>query len=145
MLPVVAAMSEDARRKVVNLPILREPDVQASIIATADEHDLWGLVLRLVRLMDDANRAAVAGIVADRPRQTLEAAADAALMGEQWEALLDLVRSMPAPKQDEFVAIVRGFGEVDADLVGRIGRRAGAYGFGARFDRAAVATADGAT
>ena len=95
--------------------------------------------------MDDANRAAVAGIVADRPRQTLAAAADAALMGEHWEALLDLVRSMPAAKQNEFVAIVETFGELDPALAIRIAGRAAEHGFGERFAAAATAPAEAAS
>ena len=129
VLPVVAGMSPASRERVVNLPVLRDPAVQASIIDAADEHALWGIVLPLVELMDDANRDAVAAIVAGRAQGTLENAAHAALMGERWEALLDLVRRMPRSKQDEFAVIVRGFGEVDPDLLGRIGRRAEAHGF----------------
>lgn len=129
LLPVVAAMSEDARRRVVNLAILREPAVQESILAAADEHSFWGIVLPMVELMDDANRGMVAQILASRPRETLEHAAHAALMGEQWEPLLDAVRRMPAAKQEELAAVVRELGEVDPDLMQRIARRAEAHGF----------------
>jgi hypothetical protein len=130
MLPVVAAMSDNARQKVVNLPVLREPAVQESIIRAADDEGLWGIVLPLVQLMDDANREAVAAIVAGRGRETLQKAADSALMGEQWEALLDLVRRMPQPKHEELAAIVRSLGEVDPDLSRRIAGRAEAMGLG---------------
>jgi hypothetical protein len=134
MLPVVTAMSEPARHKVVNLPILSEPAVQESILHAADEHGLWGIVLAFVQLMeDDANREAVAGILAGMPRETLERAADAALMGERWEALLDLVRRMPEAKQDEFARIVWTLGDVDQDLLRRIAQRAEAHGLGERF------------
>jgi hypothetical protein len=124
VLPVVAAMSEPARRTVVNLAILREPDVQSSIIAAADTYGLWGIVLPMVEMMDDANREAVAGIVAGCPRETIEHAAHAALMGEHWEPLLDLVRRMPPAKQAEFSAAVEAFGAVDPDLVQRVAGRA---------------------
>jgi hypothetical protein len=120
VLPVVAAMSEPARRRVVNLPILRDPQVQESIVETADDRRLWGLVLPMVELMDDANRGAVAAILARKDASALEVAADAALMGEHWQALLDLVGRMPAAKQDEFAAIVRRYGDVDPDLVTRV-------------------------
>jgi hypothetical protein len=129
ILPVVASMSPAAQRTVVGLAILRDHDVQSGILRAADEHALWGIVLPMIALMDDANRAAVAGILARRPRVALVGAADAALMGEHWEALLDLVRRMEPAKQSELAEIVRAFGEVDPDLLDRIGRQASACGF----------------
>lgn len=129
LLPVVAAMSQDARRTVVNLPILREPAVQESILRAADEHSFWGLVLPLVELMDEANRVLVADVLAARPPAALEHAAHAALMGEHWEPLLDLVRRMPLERQRELGRVVGTFGEVDPDLVRRISHRAEAHGF----------------
>jgi hypothetical protein len=127
-LPVVAAMSPEARHKVVNLPALADPAVQASIIEAADGQQLWGIVLPMVELMDDPGRDAVAQIVAAKGAQTLEVAADAALMGEHWELLLDLVRRMPAAKQEELGVIVRRLGEVDPGLMERLERRAAAHG-----------------
>jgi ubiquinone biosynthesis protein UbiJ len=133
MLPVVSAMSGPARERVVNLPVLGEADVQESILRAADEHQLWGLVLPLIEMMDDANREAVARIMAEKPRDTLERAVDAALMGEHWELLLDLVRRMPRSRQDDFAGIVQTLGEVDPDLLRRIGRQAQECGLGERF------------
>jgi hypothetical protein len=59
-------------------------------------------------------------------------------MGEQWDSLLDLVALMPQPRQDELVAIVRAFGEVDPDLLSRVAAAAGQRGFGGRFEVAGV-------
>jgi len=42
------------------------------------------------------------------------APADAALMGEQWEALLDIVGRLPSAKQKEFADVVARYIEVDA-------------------------------
>ncbi len=81
ILPVVAAMSEPFRGKVVNLPILSEPTVQESVVGAADDHGLWGVLLLLVELMNDATRAALAGIVAGRNDATLQGAGEAALDG----------------------------------------------------------------
>jgi hypothetical protein len=75
-----------------------------------------------------------AGIGAGRSQATLENAADAALMGEYWEPLLDLVRRMTQDRQEQFAAIVRSYGAVDPDLLGRIVRRAEEHGFGERFE-----------
>lgn len=122
-------MSPAAQRTVVGLPILRDPGVRAGILRAADQHRLWGIVLLMVALMDDANRAAVAGILAQLERAALAGAADAALMGEHWETLLDLVRRMEPAKQLELAEIVGAFGDVDPDLVARIGRRAREHGF----------------
>jgi hypothetical protein len=138
ILPVVAAMSELFRGKVVNLPILSEPPVQERVVGAADEHGLWGVLLPLVEMMNATTRAALAGIVAAKADATLHGAGEAALMGEQWDSLLDLVALMPQPKQDELVAIVRAFGEVDPDLLRRVAAAAGQRGFGGRFEVAGV-------
>ena len=139
ILPVVGAMSEPCRRKVVNLPILGEPEVQERIVRAADDHGLWVVVLPLVELMNGTTRATMAGIMAARDHATLRGAGDAALMGEQWDALLDLAALMPQAKQDELVAIVRAFGEVDPDLLSRVAAGARQRGFGARFEAAGAA------
>jgi hypothetical protein len=131
VLPVVAGMSPEARRKVVNLPILSEREVQTSIVETADQHRLWGLVLPLVGEMDDSNRDAVAGIVAARDGATLELACEAALMGEQWETLLDLGRRLPERKRAELAEIITGLlADADPELLERLAQRAAEVGLG---------------
>jgi hypothetical protein len=128
LLPVVGVMSQRSRERVVNLPVLSEPEVQEGIVRATDEHELWGLTLELVELMDDANREAVATIVARSEPATLRRAIDAALLGELWEPLLDLVRRMPEARREQFAAIVvRDIGGVDPELLHRIARRAQAY------------------
>jgi hypothetical protein len=131
MLPVVASMSDGAREKVVNLPVLREEAIQAGILEAADAHRLWGLVLPLIARMDDDNQAAVARIMAARPEGTIARAAEAALMGEQWEPLLDLVRRMPEERQAELMAVLAELGAVDPDLRDRVSGSARAAGFAA--------------
>jgi hypothetical protein len=138
MLPVVAAMSEPSRAKVVNLPILSERAVQERVVGAADDHGLWGVVLPLVEMMNAGTRAALAEIVAARDRATLEGAGEAALMGEHWDSLLDLAALMPQAKQDELVLIVSAFGQVDPDLLRRVAAGAARRGFGARFAAAGV-------
>lgn len=138
ILPVVGAMSEPFRGKVVNLPILSEPAVQERVVGAADDHGLWGILLPLVQMMNASTRAALAGIIAARDGATLQGAGDAALMGEQWDSLLDLVALMPPAKQDELVAIVCAFGEVDPDLLRRVAAGAGQRGLGGRFEAAGV-------
>jgi hypothetical protein len=132
-------MSAPCRHKVVNLPILGEPDVQASIVGAADDHRLWGVLLPLVEMMNATTRAMLASIIAAQDRTTLQGAGDAALMGEQWDSLLDLAALMPQTKQDELAAIVRSFGEVDPDLLRRVAHGANQRGFGARFEATGVA------
>jgi hypothetical protein len=124
VLPVVAGFSESARRTVVNLPILREREVQAALIESADGHGLWGLVLPLVAMMDDSNRDAVAAIIAAAQKTTLERASDAALMGEHWEILLDLAVRMPESKRAELADAVRSLlHDSDPELLDRLARR----------------------
>ncbi len=133
MLPVVATMSPASLCTVVNLPVLLNPAVLESIGTTADEEDLWGMVLPLVEMMDDSIRTAMAQSMARRGGVALQRASYAALVGELWEPLLDIVARMPATRQQEFAGIARGFGEVDPDLFNRITARADAYGFGSQF------------
>jgi hypothetical protein len=134
ILSAVAAMSTPLQAKVVNLEIMSLPDVLESMVRAADEHGLWGALLPLVEMMNGDKRAVLAEIVAGRGIATLRAASDAALMGEHWEALLDLGASMPPAKQDELMAIVRSFGDVDPDLRVRVVRLAAHRGYGERFD-----------
>jgi hypothetical protein len=141
ILPVVAAMSEPCRAKVVNLPILSEPAFQERVVSAADDHGLWGVLLPLVEMMNASTRAALAEIIAARGDATLHGAGEAALTGEQWDSLLDLVALMPRAKQDALVAIVCAFGEVDPDLLGRVAAGAGQRGLGARFEAAGVTSA----
>jgi hypothetical protein len=84
-------------------------------------------------MMNVASRSTLAAIMAAKDHATLQGAADAALMGEQWDTLLDLAALMPAAKQDELAASVRTFGEVDPDLLHRVARGAAQRGFGDRF------------
>lgn len=134
LLPVVLLMSEDSQRKVVNLPILRnEPTVLESIIRTAHEHELWGAVLPLVPMMNEDMINKVAEVAAQQPRLAMQQAATAALMGERWEALLDVVVRMPRLKQLELAEIVQDYGEVDPELASRLAQRAGSLGFSAGF------------
>jgi hypothetical protein len=129
VLPFVATMSPVSTRKVVNLPILAEPEVQAAIIETADCHDQWGLVLPMIRTMNGSNRDAVASIIAGMGPDTLARAADAALLGEHWDTLLDLATRMPDSAQEVLgTLIARMLEPFDPDLLARIAAQAAALG-----------------
>jgi hypothetical protein len=134
LLPVISVVSPAAQRKVVNLPILRDdPGVLPAILQAAHQASLWGEVLPLIRYMDEPMRAAVARIAADLPGEALYGAADAALLGEHWEVLLDIARRIPPPRQREWAAIVARYGVVDPELLDRLRRRASELGFGDAF------------
>jgi hypothetical protein len=125
LLPVVATMSPQARRTVVDLPILLEPEVQQAIINTADEHQQWGIVLGLVDYMGETGRDAVAAALNRKGPGTLGRAADAALLGEHWDTLIDLVRRLPETRQAELTRIVKNmFAGVDDALLQRIAAKA---------------------
>ena len=129
VLPVVATMSADAQERVVNLPILAEPEIQAAIVRAADEHGGWGMLLALVKPMGEHNRDAVAQIVAGLGRDALARAADAALLGEHWRTLLDLVRRMPPEAQQQLAEITREqIAPHDPELYARIQASAAALG-----------------
>lgn len=137
LLPTISVLSVEAQRKVVNLPVLREdPSVIASILAGAHAHRLWCDVLPLIPYMDEPMRAAVAGHAAELPRDALADAADAALLGEYWEPLLDIARRIPLARQREWADILRRYGEVDAELLARLEQRVRALGFGEAFSPA---------
>jgi len=139
LLPAISVLSEAAQHKVVNLPILREDaSVLVSILDAAHRGALWGDVLPLVRFMDEPMRIAVARFAENLPTDALEGAAAAALLGEHWEALLDIARRISEPRQRAWATIVCGYGEVDPDLLDRIARRAGDLGFGHAFDKEPV-------
>ena len=126
MLPVIADLSVEVQRRFLNLRLLaEEPHFITSALRATDEHDLWGIALSFVHLMEDRIRTLVAQAAATQPRAAMERAANAALMGEYWDALLDMVARMPTAKQRELGEIIAGYGEVDPDLVLRVRRQAG--------------------
>ncbi len=135
LLPAISVLSQAAQHKVVNLPILREdPTVLANILQAAHHGALWGDVLPLIRYMDEPMRVAVGALAAGLSTDALAGATGAALLGEQWEALLDIVRRLPAHRRRAWAEIVKTYGEVDPQLLERIARRAGELGFGAAFE-----------
>lgn len=135
LLPVISALSDGAQHKVVNLPVLRDDlEVLPAILDAAHRHTLWGDVLPLLRFMDEPMRVAVASLAAALPQDALAGAADAALLGEHWEALFDIARRIPEAKQREWATIVQGYGAVDPELLARLHARAVALGFGAAFE-----------
>lgn len=128
VLPAVAAMSPLSRDRVVNLPLLREADVQLGLLRSAEDHDQWGIVLPLIGRMSEPNREAVAQMMDRLTAGGLPGAVDAALTGEQWDVLCDLVARMAEHRQDEFAVLVAAIGEVDPRLgtrVTEIARKAG--------------------
>lgn len=134
LLPVISVLSDQAQRKVVNLPVLRrDPAVLASILDTAERQDLWCHLLPLIPYMDGPMREAVAVHARQLPRTALEHAADAALMGEHWEPLLDIATRIPAETQQRWAEVVRRYRAVDPQLWARIRRRAEELGMGAAF------------
>lgn len=139
LLPVVAALSVDSRQKVVNLPILRaDPTILRGLLAAADAHDLWGTVLPLLPLMQENMRWKVAELGAELSRPAMERVAAAAVQGEHWRPLFDLVARMDAPKQREVAAIAAQYGAVDERLYARLAKLATDYGFGDYFDAVAA-------
>jgi hypothetical protein len=111
------------------IDFVTDEQVQAAIIETADGHDQWGLVLPMIRTMNGSNRDAVASIVAAMGPDTLARAADAALLGEHWDTLLDLATRMPDGAQEVLgTLIARMLEPFDPDLLARIAARAAALG-----------------
>jgi hypothetical protein len=92
-------------------------------VQSADRYRLWGTVLPLIAIMDESNRDAVAAIVATMDADTLKHVSEAALMGEQWDALLGLVARMPPAKHSELAACVSAYASADPELAERISTR----------------------
>jgi hypothetical protein len=120
VLPVVAAMSPVSRQRVVNLPLLREHAVQLRLLQTADQCDQWGLVLPLIGLMADHGRQAVAMIMNEMAGAVLADAVDAALTGEHWDVLVDVVVRMNEHRQAEYDEIIARIATVDPHLGARV-------------------------
>lgn len=139
LLPVVAALSKDSRQKVVNLPILRaDPSILRGLLVAADTHELWGTVLPLLPLMQESMRFKVAELGAELSRPAMERVAAAAVQGEYWRPLFDIVARMDERKQREVAEIVRQYGDVDEQLYARVAKVAAEYGFGDYFDAVAA-------
>ncbi len=134
LLPVLGNLSSHSQRKVVNLNILREePVLLESILRTAEQQDLWCLVLPLVEPMEAQMRQEVARLAAALPRGTLARISEAALLGEHWPVLIAVVAYMPEAKQAECADIVKAYGVVDPELVQRIAVLAERVGMGRFF------------
>jgi hypothetical protein len=135
LLPVVASLSEDSQRKVVNLPILRQnPEMLRHILHAADAHDLWRITLPLLLFLDEPSRAVWAEVGAQLPRAALERVTQATLVGELWQPMMDLVRRMPRERQEIVADILRGYGDVDPELYWRVAEYAQAHGIEADFE-----------
>lgn len=139
LLPVIASMPAAGLSRLVNLSVLQDAALLEGIGSAADRHQLWGVVLQLVPLMDARTRAAMAASMARRGRVALSCAAGAALVGEHWEPLLDVVALMPPASQQLFAELVSAYGEVDPELHARVVARAQARGLtlGTAMSRAA--------
>jgi hypothetical protein len=121
VLPVVATMSPEAQRRVVNLPILAAREVQEAIVTAADEHLQFGILLELARTMGERTRDALAEILARRGTEALKRAIEAALLGEHWCTLLDLARRMPPDSRSELArAIADMLAPHDPELLQRV-------------------------
>lgn len=129
VLPVVAAMSVDSQRKVCALPVLQQqPQILDAILQAADAEGLWPQVLPLIAMLPQALRRHVARAAEALSQDTLFRIADAALLTEQWSAVLEIVVHFSPAKQQAVLAIVRGYAAVDTELSGRLLALAAAAG-----------------
>jgi hypothetical protein len=142
LLPVVANLSPAQQRKVANLAILRdEAAILPGILRAADADDLWRIVLPLVEMFDEPMRDACAGAALDLAPEAMARAAQATLVGELWEPMLDLVRRMPQAKQAEFAVVLKSLAGFDPALDRRVIARAEAHGLGAAMRAAGLEAA----
>lgn len=142
LLPVIANLSPPSLRKVVNLPILRnEIAVLDGILLGTANHKLWSSVMPLVQLMDDGMLESVAQIANGLSHEELQDAVEATLMGEHWDAMIDLMTRMIREKQVEAASIIRGYGTVDMELYKRIRHKAEKRNMGYAFVEAEAAAA----
>lgn len=140
MLPVVASLSALSQRKVVNLNTLRHnPAVIPAILQAADEYQLWRILLPLAEMLDEPMRDEFARAGALLPTEAIQRAAEAVLVGELWEPMLDLLRRMPAQRQNDFVGVLRNFMGVDSELDRRVIASAHAHGLTAALQSAGIA------
>jgi hypothetical protein len=95
ILPVVACLSPEVQRQVVNHPALLHPVVMQHILQAANQGELWKDMLTLTAYMDDAGRGIVAQAIITFPDEVLEHIAYAALLRSQWNVALDIVRRLP--------------------------------------------------
>lgn len=102
MLPVVAGLSSNAQKYVVNLPALREPLIMQRILQAADQCDLWTDMLTVANYMQDEAREAVAQAMAvSTETHLMEHVAYATLLRSQWPVTLDIMRRLPLTQQNQ--------------------------------------------
>lgn len=131
MLPVVSCLSPEVQRKVVNMAAIHQPAVMRRVLLAADDCALWPELISLLQQMGEAGRSAVAVAVTQLPLDALQRIAYAALLREQWEPVLDVVRRLPQERQQECLRIVGQYRvDADADTIDRIDRRLRHYGIG---------------
>ena len=129
LLPVIAQLTEASQSKVVNLPILREEEaVLESIMAAAEAEDLWRALLPLIPLMGKPMQIAVASIADGLCSETLERIANAALMGEFWLPLADIVIKLSHSQKEKVAVIIKAYGKVDQQLFDRLHAVADQFG-----------------
>jgi hypothetical protein len=60
LLTAVAAMSEQAQRRMLTLPALNEPHILGHLVRAVEKHNLWPRIAPVVSLMDDDLRRRIA-------------------------------------------------------------------------------------
>ncbi|MDX1802879.1 MAG: hypothetical protein R3292_02285 [Alcanivorax sp.] len=121
LIPVIAELSADTQQRLLTLPVLlQQPKILAHIIDAADQHELWSQVLPLVAMMSPQLLERVAEQAAALPDQALRRAMEAALMTEQWPALVSVAQRLPADRQRQVASIIDGYGQQDPQLRRRL-------------------------
>lgn len=135
LLPILSVLSDQSKRKVVNLPLLHDdPSVLQGVLKAAHENDLWSDVLPLAEMMEDDMQEVIAEHINKMPRAAVAQVLTAALMGEYWDTLLDVAVRLNKDKQKEIAALVIPYGDVDPALLRRLVQAVDDRGFIEAFD-----------
>jgi hypothetical protein len=132
ILPVVTCLSPEVQQRVVNLDAIGRPPVMRRILRAADEAQLWPELISLLQWMNGSVRDAVADAVVQLPQGALQRIAYAALLREQWEPTLDVVRRLPPAQRAECLRIVEQYRpHADGMTMERLERRLRHHGLAA--------------
>ncbi|MGH3714884.1 MAG: hypothetical protein ACRDT4_15685 [Micromonosporaceae bacterium] len=121
LLPLLAAMSEASRRRLVGVPAIHKADRISAIVAATAEYDLWPALLTVAEQMPPATRATLLGLLADVDETVIESFVDVAVSEELIDRALAVLQSVP---EADLRPVLHRIAELDPDLRRRLLDRA---------------------
>lgn len=106
LLPVIACMSPQHRRKLAQIPVLADVQILNAIIYSTHVNGLWAEFLPLVGFMGADARKAAAQVMEHLPQELLAGLIEAADTEKLWPALIGILTDMQKREQREVIGLV---------------------------------------